>query len=44
MDCSFTAPDVPLTAIADNLPLAFFGWYRSPVRVMPYRFLNVTLR
>lgn len=37
-DCSFTAPNGPLTARAGSLPDAFFGTYRSPAISMPKRF------
>ena len=43
-DCSFTAPNGPLTAIAGNLPsVAVFGTYKSAASVMPKRLTKVTL-
>ena len=35
LDCSFTAPKGPLTAMAGSLPCALFGLYRSAASVMP---------
>ena len=34
-DCSFTAPNGPLTAMAGSLPTTFFGVYISAASVMP---------
>ena len=43
-DCSFTAPNGPLTAMAGNLSAtAIFGTYRSAASVMPKRLTKVTL-
>ena len=44
-DCSFTAPNGPLTAIAGNFfSLTSFGSYKSATNVIPKRFGKLTFR